>query len=202
VVEQREVGHMQNFTYLVADPEAKVAAVIDPSFDSRSLQEIAKERGWKIELILNTHSHFDHVVDNERLAADTGAKVAAHRLAPTRKDIALDDGETLKVGSLQLRAVHTPGHSPDSVCFVVDTYLFTGDTLFVGECGRCDLPGSDPGAMYESLFQQLGALDGSLTVLPGHDYGPAPSSTLEEQRQTNYVLQPRSKAEFIRFVLS
>lgn len=193
---------MQNFAYLVADPDARVAAVIDPSFDARILQQIAAERGWKIDLILNTHQHFDHVFDNERLAAETGAKVAAHRLAPTRKDITFDDGDVLAVGSLKLRVVHTPGHSPDSVCFVVEDRLFTGDTLFIGECGRCDLPGSDPGAMYDSLFHTLGALDGKLAVLPGHDYGPAPSATLEDQRRTNYVLRPRSRAEFIRFVLS
>lgn len=193
---------MQNFAYLVADPDARVAAVIDPSFDARILQQIAAERGWKIDLILNTHQHFDHVFDNERLASETGAKVAAHWLAPTRKDIAFDDGDVLTVGSVKLRVVHTPGHSPDSVCFVIEDRLFTGDTLFIGECGRCDLPGSDPGAMYDSLFTKLGSLDGKLVVLPGHDYGPAPSATLEEQRRANYVLRPRSRAEFIRFVLS
>jgi glyoxylase-like metal-dependent hydrolase (beta-lactamase superfamily II) len=102
---------------------------------------------------------------------------------------------------MEVEVVHTPGHRFDSVCYLVDgTHLLTGDTLFVGECGRVDLPGSDPVAMHRSLTQTLRALPDELIVLPGHDYGATPTSTLGEQKRTNATMQPRSLDEFLDFV--
>src|SRR3990170_498558 len=124
--EQRLIGMMANFGYLIGDPEAKVAAVVDPSFDARVLQKVASENGYAIELILNTHHHPDHVFDNKRLADETSAKVAAHRLSQVRKDIVLEDGAIVPVGGLKVKVVHTPGHSPDSCCFIVAGRVFTG----------------------------------------------------------------------------
>jgi glyoxylase-like metal-dependent hydrolase (beta-lactamase superfamily II) len=117
-----------------------------------------------------------------------------------KKDVPLDDGMVLEVGGLRITVLYTPGHTPDGVCYVVDGCLFSGDTLFIGECGRADLPGSDPSALYDSLFDKLGRLPGDTRVYPGHDYGPKPWSTLDEQRRTNYTLAPRTRAQFIAFL--
>jgi glyoxylase-like metal-dependent hydrolase (beta-lactamase superfamily II) len=100
-----------------------------------------------------------------------------------------------------IRVIHTPGHTPDSICLLVtDKLLLTGDTLFVGECGRTDLPGGNTRSMYDSLFNKLLKLGDEVEVYPGHDYGPRPSSTIGEEKRSNYTLQQRSLAEFIEFM--
>jgi len=201
-LEQRIIGTMQNFGYVIGDPLTKTAAVVDPSFDARVLQKAASENGYDIALIFNTHHHPDHVFDNERLADETGAKVAAHRLSQVRKDLVLEDGQVVPVGELKVKVVHTPGHSPDSSCFIVAGHVFTGDCLFVGDCGRVDLPGSSVEEMYDSLFQKVRRMDDALVVCPGHHYGPKPMSTIGEEKRTNYTLQPRSLEEFVAFMKS
>ena len=191
---------MQNFGYLIGDPATKAAAVIDPSFDAKILQLVARENAYSIGFILNTHHHPDHIFDNERLADETGAKVAAHRLSLVRKDVTLEDGEIVHVGELKVKVVHTPGHSPDSCCFIVSGHVFTGDCLFVGDCGRVDLPGSDVREMYDSLFNRVRKMDEDLIVCPGHHYGPKPRSTIGHETRTNRTLQPRSLEAFIEFM--
>ena len=198
--EQARIGQMGNFGYLIADPTAKRAAVVDPSFDARVLQKVAGENGYAIELILDTHHHYDHVFDNERLANETGGKIAAHRLSQVRKDVVLEDGMILHLGDLGIKVVHTPGHSPDSCCFIVGGHVFTGDCIFVGDCGRVDLPGSDIEDMYESLFSRVRKMDDNLIVCPGHHYGPTPTSTIGREKKTNPTLQPRSLSEFKKFM--
>ena len=198
--EQHLIGAMQNFGYVIGDPAKKVAAVVDPSFDARILQKVARENGYTIEIIFNTHHHPDHVFDNERLADETGAKIAAHRLSNVRKDIVLEDGQIVGVGELKVKVVHTPGHSPDSSCYIVAGRVFTGDCLFVGDCGRVDLPGSSVEDMYDSLFNKVRTMDEDLIVCPGHHYGMKPLSTIGDEKRTNYTLQPRTLDEFIRFM--
>ena len=199
-VRQVKIRGSDNFGYLVADEGTKQAAVIDPSMDSAAIQKIASERGFRIVYVLNTHEHRDHTSDNERLARETGAKVAAHRLSGARKDVSLEDGDILELGDLQVKVLHTPGHSPDACCFIVGKALFTGDTLFIGECGRTDLPGSDVGAMHDSLLRRIRSLDDDLIVYPGHDYGETPTSTLGDEKEHNYTLKQRSLEEFVRFM--
>jgi len=198
--EQHLIGRMANFGYVIGDPGAKVAAVIDPSFDARILQKAASANGYAISLIFDTHHHPDHVFDNERLADETGAKVAAHRLSNVRKDLVLEDGMTVKVGDLTVKVVHTPGHSPDSCCYLVGGRVFTGDCLFVGDCGRVDLPGSSVEQMYDSLFNKVRKMDDDLIVCPGHHYGKTPTSTIGAEKATNYTIQPRRLEEFARFM--
>ena len=198
--EQHLIGQMANLGYVIGDPRTKIAAVIDPSFDARRLQKAAAENGYAIQWIFDTHHHPDHIFDNERLANETGAKVAAHRLSEVRKDVVLEDGTIVKVGELTVKVVHTPGHSPDSCCYVVGGRVFTGDCLFVGDCGRVDLPGSSVESMYDSLFQKVRKLDDALVVCPGHHYGKTPTSTIGEEKRTNYTLQPRTMPEFVRFM--
>ncbi len=198
--EQHLIGQLRNFGYLIGDPATKTAAVIDPSFDARILQRAAANNGYAIEIIFNTHHHPDHVFDNERLADETGAKVAAHRLSLVRKDITLEDGQIVPVGGLKVKVVHTPGHSPDSSCFIVAGRVFTGDCLFVGDCGRVDLLGSDVEQMYDSLFTKVVKMDDALVVCPGHHYGPTPTSTIGTEKESNHVLRPRSLDEFKEFM--
>jgi hydroxyacylglutathione hydrolase len=195
------VGQMANFTYILVDEETGEALVIDPSWDLEKIFYTLKKNSWKLEYIINTHSHFDHVLGNEQVAAATGAKIIQHNTSPLEKQIPVDDGETIKLGKIQIRVLHTPGHSKDSICLVAnEEMVFTGDTLFVGNCGRTDLPGSDPAEMYHSLLDKVATLDESLIVYPGHDYGPTPTSTIDAQKKTNFVLQPRSKKDFLAFM--
>jgi hydroxyacylglutathione hydrolase len=199
---QIPVGQMANFTYIIADEETEEAAVIDPSWELDEIFRALKKNGWKAKYVINTHAHFDHVLGNEQVAQVTGAKIIQHKNSKIEKDIAVEDGDTIEIGSIRLKVIHTPGHSKDSVCLLYEEgqLIFTGDTLFVGNCGRTDLPGSDPAEMYHSLFDILAKLDERLVVYPGHNYGSSPTSTIGREKKTNYVLQPRTKQEFLEFM--
>jgi hydroxyacylglutathione hydrolase len=191
---------MQNFAYLIGDEEAQVAAVVDPAWDIEKIIDFAKRNRLRIVYAINTHQHPDHVSGNDELASATGAKIVAHEASRNRKDISIEDGETLHVGSLELRFIHTPGHSPDHVCVLVNGKLMTGDALFIGECGRTDLPGGSSEQMYDSLFNKLMTLPDNVEVYPGHDYGSKPHSTIAYEKAHNYVLKPRTLKEFVQFM--
>ena len=200
LLDQYRVGPYLNFTYLVADAEGGEGVVIDPSFGIDPVLEGIDRRQVKVRYILNTHSHPDHVAGNQDVRDRTGAKVVAHRVAPLNQDLSVDDGDAFDTGRLRFRVAHTPGHTKDSVLYLFEGHVATGDTLFVGECGRTDLPGGDPSEMYDSLHRRLLALDDALVVLPGHDYGPTPTSTIGRERSENYTLSPRTREEFLRFL--
>ncbi|MGC2570072.1 MAG: MBL fold metallo-hydrolase [Candidatus Nitrosopolaris sp.] len=200
---QIPVGQMANFTYILADENSRESAVIDPSWDLEKIFAILNKNGWKVKYIINTHTHFDHILGNEQVAAVTGAKIIQHKESTEKYDLPVGDGQIIEVGKIVIQVVHTPGHSKDSISLVVDNELvLTGDTLFVGNCGRVDLPGSDASELYHSLFEKIATLQESLTVYPGHDYGWKKTSTVGEEKRTNYVLKPRSKEEFVRFMAS
>lgn len=196
---QIPVGSMQNFAYIIGDEDEGTCAVVDPS-DPEKVLRIADEKNLKIIYIINTHGHGDHTGGNMELKDRTGAKIVAHKKAKIQKDVEVKDGHTIDVGTLKIRIIHTPGHTQDGICLLVENKLMTGDTLFVGECGRTDLPGSDPRALYDSLFNKILKLDDDIEVYPGHDYGPKPSSTIGNERRTNYTLETRTKEEFVRFM--
>jgi glyoxylase-like metal-dependent hydrolase (beta-lactamase superfamily II) len=198
---QIPVGQMANFTYIIADEEIGDAAIIDPSWDLDEVFHALKKNGWRAKYVINTHTHFDHVLGNDQVTEVTGAKIVQHKNSQLEKHIAVSDGDVIEIGSVRLRVLHTPGHSKDSMCLVLDgQMIFTGDTLFVGNCGRIDLPGSDPVEMYDSLFERLSKLDEKMVIYPGHNYGPTATSTIGREKKTNYVLQPRSKQEFLEFI--
>jgi hydroxyacylglutathione hydrolase len=198
---QIKVGQMANFTYIVADEENGEAAIIDPSWDLDKIFQTLKKNNWRAKYIINTHTHFDHVIGNEQVAELTAAKIVQHKNSQLEKDIAVSDGDTIEIGHIRLRVLYTPGHSKDSICLILDDqFILTGDTLFVGNCGRVDLPGSDAKEMYDSLFNRLAKLDENLVVYPGHNYGPTSMSTIGHEKKTNYVLQPRSKQEFFQLL--
>ena len=189
-----------NFTYIVADEETREAAIVDPSFNADAVLQSAKAQNLKIKYIINTHGHTDHTAGNSSIKSKTDAKVIAHKSSRTNKDISAADGDAIKVGSLSIKVIHTPGHTADGICLLVDNKLLTGDTLFVGECGRTDISGSSSEDMYHSLFDKLMKLDDNIEIYPGHDYGPNPSSTIETERKTNYTLEKRTLIEFIEFM--
>jgi glyoxylase-like metal-dependent hydrolase (beta-lactamase superfamily II) len=200
LLKQFLIGPYQNFTYILAPGEGGDSVVIDPSFGIEPVLEAIDDLHLKVRYILNTHSHPDHIAGNQDVKARTGAKIGAHRLAKLDQDLSLDEGSKLTVGGIEISVVHTPGHTPDSVLFIFEGNVATGDTLFVGECGRTDLPGGSPAEMYDSLFGKVIKLDDALVVLPGHDYGRTQTSTIGYEKINNYVLKPRTKEEFVRFL--
>ncbi len=197
---QHQVGPYQNFTYLIAEEAGGPGVVIDPSFGIEPVLDEIDARNIRVQYILVTHSHKDHYAGAREVKDRTGAKLVAYRTAPLDQDVKVDDGEKIPVGGLTFEVLYTPGHTRDSVLYLVAGHVATGDTLFVGECGRVDLPESDPSAMYDSLLGRVVRLDDALVVLPGHDYGPTPTSTIGREKRENYTLQPRTREEFLRFL--
>lgn len=200
-IEQIQVGQMANFTYLIIDEEEKEIAIIDPSWDLDKIFEIIKRNSYRVKFIINTHTHFDHILGNEQVLAITNCQIVQHENSMDRHDIAVKDGDRIRVGNIVIDILHTPGHSKDSICLIVDSkIIFTGDTLFVGNCGRIDLPGGNVNEMYDSLLRRIIKLNDELTVYPGHNYGMKTVSTIGEEKNTNYVLAPRTLQDFIQFM--
>jgi hydroxyacylglutathione hydrolase len=189
-----------NFSYIIADDSTREAAIVDPSFNTEAIAQVIKAEGLNARYIINTHQHADHTAGNEDLRQRFHAKIVGYKESNVKKDVSVDNGETLRLGKVSIRVIHTPGHTPDSVCLLVDGKLLTGDTLFVGECGRTDLPGGNPADMYHSLFDKLMKLDDDVEVYPGHDYGPSPKSTMGKEKATNYTLVERPLKEFVEFM--
>lgn len=213
---QMELGPMQNFVYLVGDPVARECVVVDPAWDIDRIVDTAAADDLRIIGALVTHTHQDHVGGSladwglpgripgvEELLARVPTRVYVHKaerefLRGLGSDLVkVDNHDTLQVGRLTIRFLHTPGHTPGSQCFLVDGRLISGDTLFIGSCGRTDLPGSDPTEMYYSLTQRLAALPDETVLLPGHNYG-GPSSTLGQEKRQNPFLRFTSLGDFLR----
>ncbi len=194
-------GQGDNFSYIIADEKACEAAVVDTSYNAAEIKRQIKTGGFKLKYIFCTHGHADHVAGNSEVRSALGGKVVAHPSSWLSADIKVEDGAVFEVGSTSIKVIYTPGHTPDGICLLVDgKLLLTGDTLFVGECGRTDLPGGDSRQLFRSLFGKLMKLPGEVEIYPGHDYGVKPHSTIGEERRTNYVLQPRSVDEFVEFM--
>ena len=172
--------------------------LIDTSPDFR--QQMLVNKLDDIDAVLYTHHHIDHTADIGRIKAFSGSAIVAHRLSSIERDIEVVDGDILELGHLRIKVIHTPGHTGDGISLLIDGKLLTGDTLFVGECGRTDLPDSSVEDMYHSLFSKLMRLEDDIEVYPGHDYGPRPFSTIGEERRTNYTLKGRSLKEFVEFM--
>jgi hydroxyacylglutathione hydrolase len=193
--------HGDNFSYIMADDTTRESAVVDPSYNSGEITHVLKTKNLKLKYIINTHGHSDHTAGNQELRSSFNAKIVAHKLSHVKADIKINDGDTIKIAKIQIKVIHTPGHTPDSISLLVNNQkLLTGDTLFVGECGRTDMPGGSSKSMYDSLFNKLLKLNDNIEVYPGHDYGPKPSSTIGEERRSNYTLEPRTLTEFIKFM--
>jgi glyoxylase-like metal-dependent hydrolase (beta-lactamase superfamily II) len=194
--------HGDNFSYLIADEGTFETAVVDSSYNADALINEIKKKGFQLKYIISTHGHSDHTAGNRELKqAFKQAKTAAYKQAREQADVKIDDGDQLEIGGVTLQVIYTPGHTQDGICLLVNKEkLLTGDTLFVGECGRTDLQSGSPRQLYQSLFGKILKLPDSVEVYPGHDYGSKPSSTVGYERQNNYVLQPRTEAEFVEFM--
>ena len=199
-VHQLQVGNMQNFTYVLEDEETKDAVIIDPSWDLDLVIETLEKNALKAKYVINTHHHFDHTIGNDVIVKHTKSKILQHESSTLKNDIRLSDGKKIKFGNSELTVVHTPGHSKDSICLVGDGKIFSGDALFVGNCGRIDLPGGSAKELYHSLFDIICKLDDNLMLFPGHNYGSSPNSTIGKEKKTNFVLQPRTEEEFVNFM--
>lgn len=199
-VHQILVGNMANFTYVVEDEETQEAIIIDPSWDLDKIKEVITRNNLEIKYIINTHHHFDHTLGNQAMKESTGAKIIQHENSELDHDVAVKEGDAIKFGNSKLLVMHTPGHSKDSMCLIGDGKIFTGDTLFVGNCGRVDLPGGSARELYHSLFDVLHNLDDDLTMYCGHHYGSTEVSTIGDQKSTNPVMQKRPEEEFVQMM--
>ena len=197
IVHQIQVGNMQNFSYIVVDDDTNESIIIDPSWDLIELEMVIKEKNLNIKYIVNTHHHFDHTIGNEAMAESTKAPIVQHENSELKHDITVKDGDVIEFGNSKLKVLHTPGHSKDSICLIGDGKIFSGDTLFVGNCGRIDLPGGSAKELYHSLFDVLYSLDDNLVLYCGHNYGHKETSTIGQEKITNMVMQKRTEQQFL-----
>jgi hydroxyacylglutathione hydrolase len=213
---QLELGPMQNYVYLVGDPTTREAAVVDAAWDIDTIVDTAEADGYRITHDLVTHFHPDHlggafmghsVIGAAELIGRVPAKVVIHKAEQpfvhrisglSDNDLqAVEGGDELRVGNLTVKLLHTPGHTPGSQCFLVDNAVVSGDTLFIGSCGRVDLPGSSPEDMYRSLHDVLAALPDDTVLFPGHNYADRATSTIGDEKRTNMMMRFSNLKDFL-----
>ncbi|UCG13312.1 MAG: MBL fold metallo-hydrolase [Deltaproteobacteria bacterium] len=205
IIEQVQVGNFAVFAYVVACEETGEGIVIDPADQVGLLLDVANNRNIaRIKYIVNTHCHADHVGGNRELKELSNAQIVVHKDDADRlanpsafalqifqceasppADITVEDGERIDFGRNSLTVIHTPGHTPGGMCLYADGHLFTGDTLFVGGVGRTDLPGGSMSELLLSIKTKLFTLPDETLVLPGHNYGTSPQSTIGREKQFN-----------------
>ena len=189
-------------SYLVGCDETCAAALIDPELSQIDRYiALAARHGLRIRYLVDTHTHADHFSATQQLARQLSVPVVMHRASPAPfVDLRLQGGELLLVGRLRLQALHTPGHTHDSMCLRVEDRVFTGDTLLIGGTGRTDLPSGDAGALYESLFGSLLKLEPTLKLFPAHEYKNRTHSTIGDELAGNPRLQKRDRGAFIEMM--
>lgn len=202
-------GDYQVNTYIVSCVRTGHTVIIDPGGNPEKILSIVRENGLTVDSILNTHGHADHGLANNDLKVALNIPIYIHKDDDTffanpdirlriaqelglpiesQADVKLMDGDILKVGDIEIKVIHTPGHSPGSVCFLVEGNLFTGDTLFVGDIGRTDLIGGSMSTLLQSIKERILTLPPDTIVRPGHDYGETSTSTLAwEMKENPYI---------------
>ena len=207
---------MVNFVYLIGDRVTGEAVIVDPAYDVAGLLGVLEADGMRCTGVLATHYHPDHVggsmmgfdvIGARELMEHVSVPVHAQReeVEFIAKVTGLGDdeivghesGDVVMVGEVAIDLIHTPGHTPGSQCFLVDGRLVAGDTLFLEGCGRTDLPGGDPAALYHSLHHRLSRVPDEAVLYPGHLYSPQPSAPMGETRRDNFVFKPRSEEQWL-----
>jgi hydroxyacylglutathione hydrolase len=216
-LKQMLLGPMQNFVYLVGDRDTHEAVAIDPAWDIDAVLDVLAKDDMRLEGALITHFHPDHIggdmmghhIQGPAELLERGEKVKIYvdkhegdwvpRVCGLSKsDLTLcQSGDEIAVGDQRIRVLHTPGHTPGSQCFMVGNNLISGDTLFIGGCGRVDLPGSDPAQMYDSLVNKLRALPDDTALYPGHDYSDRQRSTIGDEKRRNPYLRFNRLEDFL-----
>lgn len=205
---------MVNFAYLIGDTETREAVIVDPAYAVRDLLDVLAADDMRLTGVLATHHHPDHVGGDMLGFSLPGiAELLAIQQVPihvngnetewVRRVTGVsgtdlrehDHDDVLEVGAIEVRLLHTPGHTPGSQCFLVEDKLVSGDTLFLEGCGRTDFPGGDAEEIFRSL-QQLAGLAGDPVVYPGHQYSAEPSAPLSDVKASNFVYRPRSLDEW------
>ncbi len=207
---------MVNFVYLIGDRETGEAVVIDPAYGIKDLLGVLDEDGMTLVGALATHYHPDHIGGEMAGYAIAGVSELL-RLRPVPIHVQAEEaewvkrvtgaadtdlvthtsGDVVRAGEIPIELIHTPGHTPGSQCFLVDNRLVAGDTLFLEGCGRTDLPGGDPRALYESLTQKLAKVPDDATLFPGHLYSAEPSQSMGDTRQFNFVFKPKTEEQWL-----
>ncbi len=195
-VKQFSTGGDRNYGYLAADDSTKLAVIVDPSYSPELIYNFAQKEGYEIKYIFVSHDHYDHTNGNATIEKLTGKKPLLFGDTDSETDVTVADGARFMLGELEIKIIHTPGHTHDSICIYIGDALFSGDTLFVGKVGGTDF-GSGAKAEYDSLHRKLLALPDQTRVFPGHNYGTAPESTIGHERQTNPFLL---RSDFDSFV--
>jgi len=205
VIKQLKLGPMDNFSYILWNSGEGEAAVIDPAWEPEKIAAALREESLSPTLLLLTHAHPDHInAADYFLSRNKTLRITLHKedsflLEGSAWPLNFpEDGEELKLGSSSIKILHTPGHTPGSVSYLAGGAVFSGDTLFVGACGRADLPGSDPKALRRSLLR-LAGLPGETVLYPGHAYN-GDVSTIAVQKEYNVYMKlaARGEAEFLR----
>jgi glyoxylase-like metal-dependent hydrolase (beta-lactamase superfamily II)/rhodanese-related sulfurtransferase len=191
-------------SYLIGCEESCAAALIDPELSQIDrYTALAARHGLRFHYLIDTHTHADHFSATRQLARQLDVPVVMHRLSPAPfVNLRLEGGELLVIGQLRLQALHTPGHTKDSMCLQVEDRVFTGDTLLIGATGRTDLPTGDAEALYESLFHRLLKLDPALKVFPAHEYKGRSHSTIGQELAENPRLQKAERGAFVDMMQS
>ena len=200
-IKQLKTG-FDNFIYIVYCSDKKDALIVDPSYDASKAIDFIKQNNLNLKYVIITHYHLDHTKDIANIKkVVTSVKIIASELDGKKLNVKVDifviDKQRLKLGKIDLQFISTPGHTPGGICILIDNKaLITGDTLFIGDCGRTDLPGGDINQMFKSLQEKIKPLPDNLIVYPGHDYGEKPFDTLGNQKRINKTLLVNNLEDF------